>query len=1311
MDDQSSGGPSRSTKSRSAKSRQSRQENKSGSPHHGTRSRPWWLGPLAVLVLFLVGLGIWLVPSRTNDVVSVDGRHSWPDEEAPPRRHVIWKKAEAAEPLAAEAGAKESLIRPQLADDGTSLYFTLRSEDGGKDIYRSRLVDGEWQQAAAVAELNTEADDIGPVIQADGEALYLYSNREGGAGGFDLYVSRRTEGGWSDPENLGSNVNSPAHEYDPAIASDGRRLFFASNRSARMHRLIKEGKLKERFNHWKTTLRADLGLNKFDLYAAVRKASGEWKTASPLTTINRKESNEGAPYVAPDNAFIYFVSDRGYRDGEETNFDIFRARIRGGVVADVENLGTGVNTAGNELEPALSPEGFRIYFSRNLEAEETGEQYALFSSISVEIEEQASWDSSNWGAFLSLLSKISWWWVLLCLLIAAMLAAVIWFVRQMSLRRVTVPVFLLAALIMHALLGTGSYFVTFGDGIFEEIREKVKEIVATTIESEDEEPLNKVEQKDYEQMATLESVNRVQPMEVTKQQAETPNVPVPTDSAVPKVVIRISQKSAVDRQQPDSPQPRPQTTNNPQSKRQRPIEAVAQAQIELEQTDSQQQRASETSLPKVDLRVDQQTPSPQIANAAPIRRPIETSIEIAQETIENERTDTTQPLTTGQTPVIDRAVAVLTEPAVVGDVKTLELSAPVLQSTPAAPESVDVDLARQSQAVPRIIPGQIPRSTTPANAEIKLAAAELPIQEIATDDKLESTTNLAEVLANKRETKPAQTESEPVEIAALTAPPISGRPSSLVPRRGLVAVDRQVDNANQASATALRLSPSAAGIGAPTAAGGAQADRVASVQPGSSQRSPVANLTKSSLLVGEAAYQAIATDTVVVADGSGDAGEPTIAGVSVGVDRDDALAVDLNVAGSDQLGGPHRAGNPRLALGELSRQTVDTPLAIQLRGSGKSLRPARAKPVPFFIEDNIGLQASLRLRRIDDSAKKELIRAFGGKPDETLAAIRRGLLWLSTQQHDDGRWRLNEFKMVNGKLPDGQGNIGCDAAATGFALLPFLGDNNTHQAGEYKDHVAKGLKWLTGQQQGSGELTQANAANARMYGHGIATIALCEAYALTHDPALRGPAQRAIDFIVSAQDKGQGGWRYTPGNGSDTSVVGWQVMALKSAQMADLNVPQTTLDGAKKWLNHVAGKGDKLGQFGYTQAGNLKNAMTAEALLCLAYLGSQREDSRMQMGAQHLLKHLPKQGQDSSYYWYYGTQVMYHMQGDYWKQWDNAFSPMLLKTQHKEGHLAGTWDLKDNWERSGGRIFSTSLRVLMLEVYWRHLPLYRVITE
>ena len=118
--------------------------------------------------------------------------------------------------------------------------------------------------------------------------------------------------------------------------------------------------------------------------------------------------------------------------------------------------------------------------------------------------------------------------------------------------------------------------------------------------------------------------------------------------------------------------------------------------------------------------------------------------------------------------------------------------------------------------------------------------------------------------------------------------------------------------------------------------------------------------------------------------------------------------------------------------------------------------------------------------------------------------------------------------------------------------------------------------------------------------------------------------------------------------------------------------------------------------------------MTAEGLLCLEYLGAPPGDPRLQSGVKYLLGHLPRKGQESSYYWYYGTQVMYHVQGDAWRQWNLALRDMLVETQIKTGHLAGTWDPADTWDQQAGRIYASSLRLLALEVYFRHLPLYRL---
>jgi hypothetical protein len=360
----------------------------------------------------------------------------------------------------------------------------------------------------------------------------------------------------------------------------------------------------------------------------------------------------------------------------------------------------------------------------------------------------------------------------------------------------------------------------------------------------------------------------------------------------------------------------------------------------------------------------------------------------------------------------------------------------------------------------------------------------------------------------------------------------------------------------------------------------------------------------------------------------------------------------------------------------------------------------------MYAEGDIGLQAMFRMRQSED--KQDLATAAGGT-SQSLAAVHRGLEWLVQHQHPDGYWSLHRFyQQIPGGNYGGAGNFECDVAATGFALLPLLGDGHTHISGEHQSAVSRGLNWMLTQQKRDGELSGKLGHNCRMYAHAIAAIVLCEAYGMTKDPKLRDPAQRALDFIVAAQHKPSGGWRYDPQEAADTSVVGWQVMAMKSGQMAALSVSQDSLNLVHKWLQSVEGKGAGIGTFQYQKGSGITPAMTAEGLLCLEYLGAQPGDPRLQSGVKYLLGHLPRKGEETSYYWYYGTQVMYHFQGDAWRQWNLALRDMLVQTQVKTGHLAGTWDPADQWDYQAGRLYASSLRLLALEVYFRHLPLYRL---
>jgi hypothetical protein len=230
-----------------------------------------------------------------------------------------------------------------------------------------------------------------------------------------------------------------------------------------------------------------------------------------------------------------------------------------------------------------------------------------------------------------------------------------------------------------------------------------------------------------------------------------------------------------------------------------------------------------------------------------------------------------------------------------------------------------------------------------------------------------------------------------------------------------------------------------------------------------------------------------------------------------------------------------------------------------------------------------------------------------------------------------------------------------------------------------------------------------------MYGHALATIALCEAYGLTKDRMLQVPAQRAVNYLVAAQHI-EGGWRYAPGNAGDTSVTGWVVMALKSAKMAELNVPEPVFHRAINYLNKCRDPNSE--GYGYVGRGS-SPAMSAVGLLCRQYLQSWGPGNpKMVKGVETQLLALPPGKMRHIYYYYYATQVLHHFGGEEWNKWNDAMREDLIKRQDRDG----SWDPRGSdkrWEsgdphgKAGGRLMETSLSLLTLEVYYRYLPLFQ----
>ena len=235
-----------------------------------------------------------------------------------------------------------------------------------------------------------------------------------------------------------------------------------------------------------------------------------------------------------------------------------------------------------------------------------------------------------------------------------------------------------------------------------------------------------------------------------------------------------------------------------------------------------------------------------------------------------------------------------------------------------------------------------------------------------------------------------------------------------------------------------------------------------------------------------------------------------------------------------------------------------------------------------------------------------------------------------------------------------------------------------------------GLRFLIENQRQNGDLylpmDEESNRSSWLYSHGIAALALCEAYGMTQDPALKDPAQRALNFVASSQDKTYGGWRYNPGSGADTSVTGWMMMALKSGELAGLEVPSGTYERARLWLDAAQQSEAQPHLYRYNPFAPNTSAqshgrvasetMTAVGLLMRLYDGWRRDRQTMIRGAEYLQQNPPGHGtatspQRDTYYWYYGTQVMFHMGGEYWEQWNRHLHPLLVDTQVKQGSAGG----------------------------------------
>ena len=349
---------------------------------------------------------------------------------------------------------------------------------------------------------------------------------------------------------------------------------------------------------------------------------------------------------------------------------------------------------------------------------------------------------------------------------------------------------------------------------------------------------------------------------------------------------------------------------------------------------------------------------------------------------------------------------------------------------------------------------------------------------------------------------------------------------------------------------------------------------------------------------------------------------------------------------------------------------------------------------------------------------------LGGSPDAE-RAIKAALGWLARHQTSDGHWELHQG------YPDaGRAYIKTDTGATALALLAFLGHGETHQTGEFQQVVSKGLRWLKGiQDSNSGDLhdqRQEEGRNGAFYAHSMATIALCEALAMSHDEELRIPAERAVRYLDVSQHPDLGGWKYRPLNlrvmSGDISVTAWALMALHSARIAGIDVSVESFERSAAFLDRVQESGGSRYKYEPNEpASRVTAARTAMGLLCRQWIGWPKTYPPMVEGVAFLAeeRHHPQwsAGRRNVFEWYYITQVLHNIGGDPWKQWNSAVTGVLVQNQIKSGSAKTGQDVRGSWSPrpdgegeeysdKAGRLYLTAICVLILETPYRHRPVY-----
>jgi len=1255
------------------------------------------LGKNIVILLALLGAGFFLAyirfrPHLEEATSWTDGETVYNDTKPAGIRYALWESPVAYD---GNVNSDEDELRPALSPDGRFLVFASGRPGLNQDLYICEVIDGKPQQPRPLWEANTDFDEAAAAFAPDG--LYFASNRPGGQGGLDLYKIPYYDGEFGRVQPIdGEGVNTPAHETDPAPVPGQLAIAFSSNRAR--------------------GVRTD-----YDLYMA-KPAGASGLVALPLTNLNSTYHDREPAFVG-DARTILFSSDR--EEGGQGGYDLWRSVNDAGIwlAPDAQD---GLNSEADERGPAPSPDGFALVYS----VQKEGLSADIYRAQSRELFRMPG-RPVGWLDFL----------ILGGLFLLAILA---WLAKKWKAVDLLYKCFLVA-LVIHALM-LWWFREVYPENEPTELpaREsmfKVRLAVSPSKTSAANQEFGGAVEAERSEVAEVSNPERSE-MEQTEVAQAISAAPTRAIDRTETALAESPSKTAVEVNRTEAVQPT-QVANTevaaPTEEFQRRTDEGASLEVASAASEIAAERTEQTSANPQRTQVSTDLAEVAVAPAERTQTRVERQLENAP-TFAESASDLIEVAQAQRDPSQSTSVDVA-KPS--ETVTRIESDAPSFEVAESTPVEEWTPSERSSDSPSRRAPTE---STALAEAgEGEVEPQFDPGSGLERGDGGFSSGEALAVAAPTREV--SEFTPETVPQASLGDVQIDAPEAELDPETGLPI-----------GAVAAEEGPSTeellvAGLGseAPTERTERAVDgpsRQVSEMT-SSEFDPLADLAPS--MAAASAIEVARPDAVAAATGPTrkmtefmpDAGAPSSLSEFALSDEmampefetEGAPAEETETFENDLLAGVTTANAPDRAFGDIAGPTKELPemasedLATPV---GPSFQPLVAMEEVREAEPEIPVAAE-HLEHTPYKnrygVQKDIALVEHGGSKETEAAVAAGLKYLAGVQNEAGYWgsrsdRQQKYRQVV-------------VGKTALSLLAFLGAGHTPTSDtEYSEVSKRAIDFLLDVQ----DFKTGHFGDSASYGHGISTYALAETYALTQDERLKAPLEKAVKWILLKQVKSMdpkldGGWGYyfpdADGYQNDRwpriSVTSWQVMALESARLGGIQVPDDSFVRARRYI-----RGSVDPRFGWVRYSHNPSrlsssyptlpASTPAALFAGALVGEDIAGDFYKDAVQFTLERAPtgyvykgddafvQRAEGNLYFWYYGTLAMFRLGGDAWEKWNSSMKDTLLEAQDQDG----SWKPISIYAQYSGddwrdKSYTTAINVLTLEVYYRYFtPLLTV---